>query len=41
MVKHEWLEDDNIHEMIPVPFKINKKYTSYNKDKPGVYIKVY
>ena len=35
MVKHGWLEDDNADILIPVfaPY-------SYNKDKPGVWIRV-
>lgn len=41
MVKHEWIKDDNVHEMVPVPFKINKRYTTHDKLKPGVYIKIY
>lgn len=41
MVKQGWIDDDNVEEMIPVPFKMNKKYTTYDKEKPGVYIKIY
>lgn len=41
MVTHEWLEDDNIEFIVPVPFKMDKKYSSYNKERPGVYIKIY
>jgi len=41
MVHAEWLEDDNITEMVPFPFKIKGEYSTYSKDKPGVYIKVY
>lgn len=40
MVKHNWIEDDNVLEMIPFPFKIKGKYSSYDKEKPGFYIKV-
>ncbi len=35
MVKYEWIEDDNADVIIPV----YKPYT-YNKDNPGVFIKV-
>lgn len=35
-----WVEDDNIEIMYPVPFKINDRYSTVDKDKPGVYIKV-
>ncbi len=41
MVKKGWIEDDNITFMVPVPFKVNKSYTTINKEKPGVYIKLY
>ena len=40
MVKYEWLEDDNTTIMYPKPFKIKGKYGHYDKEKPGVYIKV-
>ncbi len=35
MVKYEWIDDDNCDEMIPV----FEPYV-YDKDEPGVYIKV-
>lgn len=40
-VRHDWLSDDNINEMFPLPFKIDGKWYSVDKDKPGVYIKVF
>lgn len=40
MVKYDWIEDDNITIVIPIPIKINNEYTSYDKDNPGVYINV-
>jgi len=40
MVKHEWLPDDDMDHLIPVPFKIRGKWYSYNKDEPGVWIKI-
>tara|TARA_R110002012_G_scaffold59679_1_gene156285 strand:- start:4446 stop:4820 length:375 start_codon:yes stop_codon:yes gene_type:complete len=40
MVKHEWIEDDNTTIMVPKPFKIKGKFDHYDKEKPGVYIKV-
>lgn len=40
MVKHQWIEDDNVDEMYPVPFKVDGKYSTVDKSKPGVYIKV-
>jgi len=41
MTEMGWIEDDNVDEIIPFPFKINKKYSSYSKEKPGFYIKIY
>jgi len=40
MVKHHWIEDDNTEIMYPTPLKVNGTYSSYNKENPGVYIKV-
>tara|TARA_R100001463_G_scaffold31742_1_gene71517 strand:- start:533 stop:907 length:375 start_codon:yes stop_codon:yes gene_type:complete len=40
MVKYEWLEDDNTTVMVPVPFKRNGIFSHYDKENPGVYIKV-
>lgn len=38
MVNHEWIDDDNVNCMLPVPLMINNSYVSYNKEHPGVYI---
>lgn len=40
MIKYGWLNDDNVFQMFPVPFQIGGKFTSYDKDYPGVYIKI-
>jgi len=40
MVKHEWIEDDNVDIIFPFPLKVFKEYTSYNKEEPGVIIKI-
>ena len=40
MVKHGWLPDDNMDYFIPFPLKVDDKYYSYDKDNPGVYIKI-
>jgi len=40
MVDHGWLDDDNINIMVPKPFKINGAFSSYDKENPGVYIKI-
>jgi len=41
MVKYKWITDDNMDYLIPMPFKINGEWYSYNKLKPGVYIKIF
>lgn len=41
LVAHNFIEDDNMDYFIPMAFKMNKKWYSYNKEKPGVYIKIY
>jgi hypothetical protein len=41
MVKHGWLDDDNTTEMFPRPFKIKGKMGHYDKENPGVFIKVF
>ncbi len=41
MVKHGWISDDNITVMYPVPLKIDGAYSTYNKENPGVYIKLF
>jgi len=40
MVKHGWIEDDNTDVMYPFPLEINNTFSSYDKEKPGVYIKI-
>lgn len=40
MVKHGWIEDDNMDFLIPIPFPMNGLWYSYNKLNPGVYIKI-
>lgn len=40
MVKQGWIDDDNITQMMPFPFVMNGSYSTYNKEKPGFYIKV-
>lgn len=41
LVAFDLIEDDNMDYFIPIPFKINKEYYSYNPDNPGVFIKIY
>ena len=40
MVKYGWIKDDNMDCFIPVVLKLNGKYYSYNKEEPGVLIKI-
>jgi len=40
MVEYGWLEDDNVTEMYPIPFMMNGSMTTYDKDNPGVFIKI-
>jgi monomeric isocitrate dehydrogenase len=41
MVAHDFIEDDDMDHFIPVPLKIKGKYYSIDKERPGVYIKIY
>lgn len=40
MVAHDFLEDDSMDYMLPFPLEIDGKYFSYNKENPGVIIKI-
>jgi hypothetical protein len=40
LVAHDYIEDDNMDYLIPMPFKIGNDWYSYNKENPGVYLKV-
>ena len=40
LVAFEIIPDDDMNHFFAVPFKIDGEYFSYNKDAPGVYIKV-
>ncbi len=37
---HDIIEDDSAEYLVPVPFQIDGKYYSIDKEKPGVYLKV-
>ena len=41
MVKYGWIEDDNIFELIPFPYERNGSYSTVDKLKAGVYIKIF
>lgn len=40
MVAHGYIEDDNMDYFIPMPFKKKGDWYSYDKDNPGVHIKI-
>lgn len=40
MVHYEWIDDDNMDELIPNCLVIEDRYYTYNKDNPGVYITI-
>lgn len=40
MVKHKWIPDDNVDVMLPFPIQINGCFSSYDKNKPGVFINI-
>jgi len=37
---YDFIEDDNMDYFIPLPYKKNNKWYSYNKEKPGVWIRI-
>lgn len=38
MVAHRFIDDDDMTQFLPIPFKINDKWYSVDKNNPGVYI---
>lgn len=40
LVAHNFIEDDNMDYFIPMPFKMKNQWYSYNKENPGVYLKI-
>ena len=40
LVAHGYIEDDNADYLIPVPMRAEGKWYSYDKDNPGVYLKI-
>ncbi len=40
MVRSEWLPDDNMDEMVPMPIEIDGRCYHVDKNQPGVYIVV-
>lgn len=41
MVDYEWIDDDNVTEMFPVPFEVDGQLSTYDKENPGVFIKIF
>ena len=41
LVKNGWIEDDNMNQVFFVPYKIEGKWYSVDKENCGVWIKVY
>lgn len=40
MTAHDFIEDDNMDFVIPMPYKKKGKWYTYSKENPGVFIKV-
>ena len=41
MVAHDFIPEDDMDNLIPFPYKKEKVWYSYNKENPGVWIKIY
>lgn len=37
---HHFIEDDNMHYLIPTPFKINGRWFSIDKENPGAWLTI-
>lgn len=37
---HDFIEDDNMDYLIPMPFKVKGRWYSYDKNNPGVWVKL-
>lgn len=40
LVAHDFIEDDNMDCFLPFPYKYKGAYHSYDKENPGVYMKI-
>lgn len=40
MVFHNWIDDDNIFELVPFPLEIDGVYFKVDKDNAGVIIRI-
>lgn len=41
MVAHNFIPDDDMDHFLPFPMEIENTYYTYDKESPGVYIKIY
>jgi hypothetical protein len=41
MVAHDFLEDDDMDHLVPIPYEKEGQYYSYDKENPGMYIRLY
>lgn len=41
MVRHGWIEDDNMNYLLPFPYKRGDAYYTVDKQAPGVWIRIY
>lgn len=41
MVAHDFIPEDDMDHFIPLPYQKEGKWYSYDKDNPGVWIKIY
>lgn len=40
LVAHDIIPDDDMNNLIPIPMKIDGKWFSYDKNNPGVFLKI-
>jgi hypothetical protein len=40
LVAHDFIKDDDMDHFIPMPFKVKGEWYTYDKENPGVWIKV-
>lgn len=40
-VAHEFIPEDDMDNFLPFPLKLNNTWYSYDKENPGVYIKIF
>ena len=40
LVAHGFIEDDNMDCFIPIPMRVEDKWYGYDKDRPGVWLKI-